>query len=87
MGGRADVMVLGADGLAAHAEQRVHELEAQWSRFIETSDICRANRRAGHPTQVSPSTFVLLLAGSTSMGADRRTLRPLARRAPGAARL
>lgn len=59
MGGRAVVMVLGADAFADRAERRVHALEARWSRFIDTSDISRANRQAGIPTLVSPETITL----------------------------
>lgn len=52
-------MVIGADGLADVAVERIHDLEARWSRFIEDSDISRANAQAGSPTRVSAETITL----------------------------
>ena len=44
------------------AEERVHHLEAQWSRFRPTSELSRMNARAGRPTKLTPETYGLVAA-------------------------
>lgn len=61
MGGRAHVVVHGADdSLLDVAERRLRELESLWSRFVETSDVTRANRLAGLPTPAHPDTLAVV---------------------------
>ena len=59
MGAEAHLRVLGpkADELLAHAEHRIAELEAWWSRFLPSSDLCRVNAAAGQPVEVQPETI------------------------------
>jgi thiamine biosynthesis lipoprotein len=54
------VVVGGDDHLLDDAQRRVEQLERRWSRFIETSEICELNRRAGEDVLVSPETAVLV---------------------------
>lgn len=42
------------------ARSRVATLEAQWSRFLPTSDVARLSASAGHPVPVTPETLDLL---------------------------
>ena len=49
-------------GLLEVAEERVHHLEAQWSRFRPTSELSRMNARAGRPTKLTPETYGLVAA-------------------------
>src|ERR1700730_18672677 len=44
------------------AEERVHRLEARWSRFRPTSELSRLNERADAATPVAPETFGLIAA-------------------------
>jgi thiamine biosynthesis lipoprotein len=44
------------------AEERIHHLEAQWSRFRPTSELSRLNERAGTRTTLTPETFDLVAA-------------------------
>ena len=61
MGGRAHVVVHGAPASAIDiAEQRLHQLERWWSRFVDDSDITRANREAGSPVAVHPDTLAVV---------------------------
>jgi thiamine biosynthesis lipoprotein len=61
MGTRAHVIVVGgAAALVAHAQQRIAELEARWSRFIPTSEVSDLNAHAGRPRRVSPETRALV---------------------------
>lgn len=59
MGCRAQVLVVGDPALADVGEERIHALEARWSRFLEDSDVTRANRSAGWPVEVSDDTLHL----------------------------
>ncbi len=45
---------------AAVAAAAIEVLEAKWSRFRPTSELCRLNDAAGAPVVVSPETFELL---------------------------
>jgi thiamine biosynthesis lipoprotein len=61
MGSDAHVIGVGAtDAVLDAAQRRIEQLEQQWSRFIETSEICGLNRRAGEMVDVSPETVVLV---------------------------
>ncbi len=62
MGNRARVVVTGreADRLAVWAQRRLEGLEARWSRFRPSSEICALNRAGGVPTIVSADTFTLI---------------------------
>ncbi|HEY5014272.1 MAG TPA: FAD:protein FMN transferase [Acidimicrobiia bacterium] len=44
------------------AEERIHHLEAQWSRFRPTSELSRLNERAGTRTTLTPETYDLVAA-------------------------
>ena len=58
-----DVTVLALGGtpdLAATAAAAIEALEAKWSRFRPTSELCRLNAAAGAPVVVSPETFALV---------------------------
>lgn len=70
MGGRAQVLVVGAAELAEWAEARIEDLERQWSRFLATSDVSRANRAAGAPVRVGADTVLL---ASTALLAQTET--------------
>ena len=52
-----------ADALAGRARDRLDALEAQWSRFIPTSEISVCNRADGAPVRVSPETRLLVERG------------------------
>lgn len=54
------VLVGGPADLGDRVEARIAELEAKWSRFLEPSEISRANANAGYPTVVSPETVALV---------------------------
>jgi thiamine biosynthesis lipoprotein len=51
-------------------ERRLRELEAIWSRFIDDSDITRANQSAGHPVRVHEDTLAVV---SRALDAWRQT--------------
>ena len=70
MGGRAQVLVVGGGELASWAEARIDDLERQWSRFLDSSDVSRANRAAGAPVRIGPDTF--LLASTAVFRFERR---------------
>jgi thiamine biosynthesis lipoprotein len=61
MGTDVTVLALGAgsDALMAAADA-IERLEAKWSRFRPTSELCRVNEAAGSPVVVSPETFALV---------------------------
>lgn len=64
MGCATHVVVHGGDEhLLDVAEARVRELESWWSRFLEDSDITRANRAAGTPVGVHPDTLAVVSRG------------------------
>lgn len=58
VGGDANLLCAGAD--------RIRELEARWSRFLDTSEISALNRHAGRPVVVSADTFELVARASTA---------------------
>ncbi len=61
MGTRARILVIGEPhGLAERLRDRVVDLEARWSRFVDTSEISRLNRAAGAAVPMSPDTLELL---------------------------
>ncbi len=61
MGSDAHLIVVGgADHVLDEAERRIEQLEQRWSRFIETSEICELNRRAGDAVTVSAETALLV---------------------------
>ena len=62
MGTDAHVVVNGPEAEASLdvAIARVGDLERRWSRFLQDSEICRLNARAGSPTVVSTDTFGLI---------------------------
>jgi thiamine biosynthesis lipoprotein len=61
MGSDAHLIVVGgAEHLLDDACRRVDDLEQRWSRFIETSEVCELNRRAGHDLMVSAETAMLV---------------------------
>lgn len=65
MGTTAHVMVVGgsdriARSSAQRARERLHELEARWSRFIPSSDVSLLNTARGAPVVVAPETLALV---------------------------
>lgn len=57
MGTTAHVIVVGGpDDALDRAQQHIAELEAKWSRFIPTSELCGLNANAGRPCVVSRET-------------------------------
>jgi len=61
MGTDAHVVVVGGPpGLCARAAARLERLEAQWSRFRDSSEVSRLNAAAGRPVVVSRGTFELI---------------------------
>jgi thiamine biosynthesis lipoprotein len=71
MGCETHVVVHGGDEhLLDLAEARLRELEALWSRFIDTSDVTRANQQAGQPVHVHDDTLAVV---SRSLDAWRQT--------------
>ena len=61
MGSDAHLVIVGGpDHLLDDAQRRVDGLERLWSRFIETSEICELNRRAGEEVVVSVETALLV---------------------------
>jgi thiamine biosynthesis lipoprotein len=64
MGSTARLLILGGPpDLPQRARERLAELEAQWTRFQPTSELCRLNAADGAPVLVSRETFdVIALA-------------------------
>ncbi len=61
MGTDVHVITLGGPpGLVDGAADVLEALEARWSRFRPTSELCRLNEHAGRPVVVSPETFELI---------------------------
>jgi thiamine biosynthesis lipoprotein len=60
MGSDVHLVVVGDHRLLAMARARIEDLERKWSRFIDTSEISRLNRRRGRPVAVSGDTFRLV---------------------------
>jgi thiamine biosynthesis lipoprotein len=54
------VVVGGVDRLLDDAQRRIEDLEHRWSRFIDSSEICELNRRAGGDLVVSAETALLV---------------------------
>lgn len=71
MGSQAHIVVHGGTAtMIDAAEQRLHQLEALWSRFRDSSDITRANQAAGHPVHVHQDTLAVV---SRALDAWRQT--------------
>jgi thiamine biosynthesis lipoprotein len=61
MGSDAHLVVVGGSkDLLELAVRRIKMLEHRWSRFIDTSEICELNRRAGTALTVSADTVLLV---------------------------
>ena len=61
MGTQVHLVAVGADREVLElGRQRIHELEALWSRFREDSEISRLNVAASRPVRVSPETIELV---------------------------
>lgn len=61
MGSDAHLVVVGGGAhLLDDAQRRIDELEQRWSRFVESSEICELNRRAGEDVVVSAETVLLV---------------------------
>lgn len=61
MGSDAHLIVVGgAPGLVTGAQDRIDQLERRWSRFIDDSEVCELNRRAGQAVPVSDDTVLLV---------------------------
>jgi thiamine biosynthesis lipoprotein len=65
MGTNAHLIVVGGDArharhVAMWARDRLHELEARWSRFLSDSEVSRMNAAAGSPVVVSSDTLGLV---------------------------
>ncbi|HEY2332097.1 MAG TPA: FAD:protein FMN transferase [Acidimicrobiales bacterium] len=61
MGSEAHVIVVGGRPEAGdRIWRRIADLEARWSRFLDTSEISALNRRSGTPVQVSADTLLLV---------------------------
>ena len=61
MGTTAHLVVTDGNAtLAERAVERLHELEARWSRFRPDSEISRLNARPGMPVVVSAETYALV---------------------------
>ncbi len=61
MGSTARLFVChGPTGLSEQLHQRLAELEARWSRFVESSEVSAMNAGAGTPVAVSTDTLLLV---------------------------
>lgn len=61
MGGRAHIVVHGGTPAQLdRAAARLAELERRWSRFVESSDVTRANRAGGAPVVVDEDTLAVV---------------------------
>lgn len=82
MGTTARVLVSGAGpGLDTHAERRLRELEARWSRFLPNSELMQLNRASGRPVRVSAETFALITRAVDSWRETSGWFDPTGRRA------
>ena len=62
MGCETHVIVTGGTAfLLDLAEARLRELESLWSRFVDDSDVTRANQAAGQPVRVHDDTLAVVL--------------------------
>ncbi|HET9727994.1 MAG TPA: FAD:protein FMN transferase [Acidimicrobiia bacterium] len=59
MGADAHLLIAGPASLVDGASARLDELEGRWSRFIESSEVCAINARAGRDVVVSTDTQLL----------------------------
>ena len=81
MGTDVEVLAVGADAdamaeLGELAAIALEALEARWSRFRPTSELCRLNDAGGAPVVVSPETFDLVARAVDAWRVHRRSLRP-----------
>jgi len=61
MGTTADIIVVGGPFRMAKAgAERLIDLQARWSRFEPSSELCQLNNRSGQFTVVSPETYQLI---------------------------
>lgn len=61
MASRTEVILVGARaGAGAQAERRLRQLEARWSRFLESSELTRLNQAQGSWVSVSDDTIRLV---------------------------
>jgi FAD:protein FMN transferase len=86
MGTDVHLLVVGGSVvLLEHAQRRLEELEARWSRFRPTSELCRLNAADGRPVVVSDDTFALIEracdASKRTAGAFDPTVLPALERA------
>jgi FAD:protein FMN transferase len=74
MGSTARLLIRGGPAdLPVIARARLDELEARWSRFRPTSELCRMNRAGGAPVLVSHDTYdVVALAVGSWQATDGR---------------
>ena len=71
MGCQAHIVLHGGtDEMLDRAQQRLRELESLWSRFVDDSDITRANRAEGRPVVVHEDTLAVI---SRALDAWRQT--------------
>lgn len=62
MGTTCRAWLVGPDAELATTEARdtVARLEARWSRFVRSSDVCRLNAARGHPVPVAQETIAIV---------------------------
>src|SRR2546430_2521910 len=61
MGTQVHLVAVGADRAVLElGRQRIHELEALWTRFRDDSEISHLNSAAPRPVRVSPETIELV---------------------------
>lgn len=71
MGCQAHIVLHGGtDEMLDRAQERLRELESLWSRFVDDSDITRANRAEGRPVVVHEDTLAVI---SRALDAWRQT--------------
>ena len=67
MGTDVQISIVGGDErLLERGAERIHELEARWSRFLVTSEVSVLNRNGGRPVVVSQDTFDLVSRSVTA---------------------
>jgi len=74
MGSTARILICGGPSdLPDVARRRLAELEARWSRFLPTSELCRINEAGGAPVMVSHDTYdvIAMAVGSWKATAGR----------------
>jgi len=77
MASTTEVTTIGGPRNAARdVERRIRNLEATWSRFMETSDITRINTHSGEWVRVSPDTIRLIDAMRLSSSATGGSFDP-----------